>query len=188
MKHFIAIVMCVLFSGAIACAQPAPHDDGGGDRSGPPGRQGGDRPGRGSGMGGPGMGMPGMGGPGMGGPGMDGPGRGSDGMGPGGGPLRQFEMLRGYLDVVDRYAKVSSDPTTAGIAAVVAAAEVLKPRGPDATIEYFTKLLPDVKDASIVRAIRAQLAEQYRNAGQQDKALEQLKALMTGSPPESDKH
>ena len=123
----------------------------------------------------------------MGGPGMpmDGPGRGDGmgpgGMGPGGGPMRQFEMLRGYLDVVDRYSKISSDPTTAGIAAVVAAAEVLKPRGPEASIEFFNKLLPEVKNEAVSRAIRSQLAEQYKASGQADKSLDQLKTLITGT-------
>ena len=99
------------------------------------------------------------------------------------GAMRQFEILRGYLDVVDRYAKISTDPTTAGIAAVISAAEVLKPRGPDAAIEYFNKVLPEVKNESVARAIREQLAELYKAAGQQDKSLEQLHTLMSGAPP-----
>ena len=184
MKRFLAILMCVMFSGAIACAQPArrlmalvvegradPQDRGrlpvavvavapAWAGRGTNGRSRSRRNRR--------MGPGGMG-------------------GPGGGPMRQFEMLRGYLDVVDRYSKISSDPTTAGIAAVVAAAEVLKPRGPEAIADYFTKLLPDVKNEAVARAIRSQLAEQYKNSGQQDKSLEQLRVLITGNAPPSDK-
>jgi hypothetical protein len=190
MKQVLALLACLMLTSAIAYAQPGPQDGGGGP---PPQGQG-----RGEGRGGPRGGGPGGGGPGGGGPsmgnmpGMDGPGRGGpDGMGPGqggpGGPMRQFEIMRGYLEIVDRYSKISSDPTTAGIAAVVAAAEVLKPRGPDAAIEYFNKILPEVKNESIARAIRAQLAEQYKASGQQDKALEQLHTLITGSNAETDK-
>ena len=177
MKRFLAILICMTLGTAMAYAQPGPQDGGGP----PPGRQGGPR------GGGPGMGGPGMG------PGMDGPGGRPDGMGPGGpgqggpgamGPMRQFEIMRGYLEIVDRYSKISSDPTTAGIAAVVSAAEVLKPRGSDAAIEYFNKLLPEVKNESVARAIRAQLAELYKAAGQQDKSLEQLRTLITGSNEE----
>jgi thioredoxin-like negative regulator of GroEL len=131
--------------------------------------------------------MPSMGGPGRGGPDGGGPGGGLGGGGPMGGPMRQFEMMRSYLEVVDHYTKVSTDPTSAGIAAVIAAADVLKPRGADAAIQYFTKILPEVKDQSISRAIRAQLADLYKQSGQQDKALDQLHTLITGSTPEPTK-
>ena len=182
MKTFLTILICTLFTSAIALAQPGPNDGGGpggqGDRQGH-GQRGG-RGGGGPGGGGPGgSNMPGMPGMGDGGPdGGGGPGMG----GPGGlGPMRQFEMMRSYLEIVDRYSKISSDQTTAGIAAVVAAAEVLKPRGPEAAIDYFNKVLPEVKDPAVARAIRAQLAEQYKAAGQADKALDQLHELITGS-------
>jgi thioredoxin-like negative regulator of GroEL len=98
--------------------------------------------------------------------------------------MREVEMMRAYLDVVDRYAKVASDPATSGIAAVIAARDTLKPRGADAAIDYFTKLLPEVKNDSVARCIRAQLADLYKQAGQQDKALDQLHALIVDTPNE----
>ena len=172
MKAIVAMVLSLMLCGAYAYAQPAP--DGGGPGGGP----GGGRQGQGPGGGGPGGGGPGMGGPGRRGPdggGFDGPG--------GGGPpgMRQVEMLRSYLDVVDHFAKVYADPTTAGVAAVVEAADVLKPRGADATIDYFNKILPEVKDATVIRAIHAQLADLYKHTGQQDKALDELHSLITGT-------
>jgi len=42
--------------------------------------------------------------------------------------LRRFELMRGYLDAVDRYARLAHDPQMSGIAAVVQAADLLKPR------------------------------------------------------------
>jgi hypothetical protein len=96
--------------------------------------------------------------------------------------FRQLEMLRGYLDAVGGYARLARDADTAGIAAVVTAADMLRPRGIDAGIDYFTKLLPETKSPSIQRAIRMHLIELYRNAGQQDKALEQVKILITADP------
>jgi predicted negative regulator of RcsB-dependent stress response len=96
--------------------------------------------------------------------------------------MRHAEMLRGYLELVDRYSQMAQDPTKAGVAAVVTAGDILKAKGNDAAIEYFTKLLPDVKDPSIQRAIRIQLADLYKASGQADKALEQLKELMTAGP------
>jgi hypothetical protein len=189
MKAFWTFVICMLLA-ATTYAQPAPPPDGGapggpgGPGGGGPDRGQQDGPGpRGRGMmrGGDGPGGGGFGGPGM--PGGPGGGGFGAGMGPGAnGPMRQFEVMRGYLEVVDRYTKISNDPTSAGIAAVVAAADVLKPRGADAAIEYFTKLLPDVKDPAVARAIHSQLADLYKQSGQQDKALDQLKTLITGAP------
>ena len=100
-------------------------------------------------------------------------------------PMRQFDMMRGYIDLVDRFSRLSRDPSTAGVAAVISAADLLKPRGADAAIEYFNKMLPEVKNEAVQRAIRIQLVELYKNAGQQDKALEQLDVLIKGAPADS---
>jgi hypothetical protein len=109
-------------------------------------------------------------------------------VGPGGAGdprMQRFDLMRGYLDAVDRYARMAHNPNHAGIAAVVAAADILKPRGADPAIEYFTKLLPEVKSPAVQRAVRLQLVELYKQAGKQDEALEQLKLLMTAEaePP-----
>ena len=60
--------------------------------------------------------------------------------------------------------------------------EILKPKGADAAIAYFTKVLPQVKNEAVQRAIRVQLADLYKAAGQGDKALEQYEAMMTSAP------
>jgi hypothetical protein len=164
-------VLVALFIATSTFAQqgPPPAPEGGGDngeqRDGPPG---GDRPGprRGPGQDGP---------PGMGRPGMPPPPPMAD-------RIRHAEMLRGYLELVDRYGQMAQNPTSAGVAAVITAGDILKAKGNDAAIDYFTKLLPDVKDPSIQRAIRIQLADMYKAAGQADKALEQLRELMTAAP------
>jgi predicted negative regulator of RcsB-dependent stress response len=96
--------------------------------------------------------------------------------------MKQVEMLRGYLELVDRFSHLSNSSTNSGVAAVLTASDLLKVRGNDAAIEYFTKLLPEVKDPAVQRAIRLQLADLYTNAKQSDKALEQLKALMVAEP------
>jgi hypothetical protein len=118
-------------------------------------------------------------------PGMRG--RGADMMGAGSRDaidprFRQLEMLRGYLDAVGGYARLARDADTAGIAAVVTAADMLRPRGVDAGIDYFTKLLPETKSPAVGRAIRMHLIDLYKSAGQQDKALEQVKILITAEP------
>ena len=100
--------------------------------------------------------------------------------------MRQFEMVRGYLDAVQRYAQLARDPSMSGIAAVVSAADLLRPRGADAAIDFFTKLLPEVKSPGVQRAIRLQLVDLYKAAGKTDQALDELKTLMTAEPGAND--
>src|ERR1044072_4489424 len=46
--------------------------------------------------------------------------------------IRQsLDLFRGFFDIVDRYAHMVHDPNTAGVAAVISANEILKPRGPE---------------------------------------------------------
>jgi hypothetical protein len=181
-RKWLSAAMCLMLAGAsMAQAQDRPRPPGGGGGGGggdqrdggppppPPDGNGGGRPG---GPGGPG----GRGGPGMGRP--DGPGMGRpDGPGGQGG---QIGMMRGYLDLVESFSRLTKDASTAGVAAVIQANDMLKPRGQDAIISYFTKILPNVKDPAVQRAIRLELITAYKDAGQQEKAMEQLEALMTG--------
>ncbi|WP_428936876.1 tetratricopeptide repeat protein [Fontivita pretiosa] len=102
--------------------------------------------------------------------------------GAGGAEMMKLEMLRNYIDVVDRFARLARDPGAAGVAAVVSATDILRARGTDAAIEHFNKVLPDVKNGAVQRAIRIQLVDLYKQAGQADKALEQLDALMKDAP------
>ena len=94
----------------------------------------------------------------------------------------RFDMMRGYIDLVDRITRLSRDPTTAAVAAVISAADILKPRGADAGIEYFTKVLESARSDAVKRAIRIQLIELYKQSGQQDKAMEQLTELINAAP------
>jgi hypothetical protein len=141
----------------------------------------------------------GPGGPGGGGPGgprdregLDGapfmdsqrPGAGRDG---GGGPPRnplmmQVELMRNWLDLIDRYARLSRDPVSSGVAAVVSADDLMRGKPPEQAIEFFNKMLDEAKNETVKRAIRLQLAELYGKANQTDKALEQLRKLMTEVP------
>jgi hypothetical protein len=99
--------------------------------------------------------------------------------------LAEIHILKGWIDLVESYTKLAKDPVAAGVAAVVSANDMLKHKGNDAAIEYFSKLMPEVKNESVQRAIRLQLVELYGKAGQPDQALEQLKVLMIQAPKES---
>ena len=190
MKPFVTALLAstLIASFAMAQQQPPPSDGAPpppGERQGPPGGGGGGRGGpRGEGRG------PGMRGDGE-GPGMMGGGGMGMGMGMGGQMgtdprMLKFEMLRGYFDAVDRYARLARDPSMAGIASVVAAADLLRPRGADAAIAYFEKTLPEAKSPAVQRAIRLQLVDLYKAVGKQDQALDQLKTLMTAEPGPND--
>jgi hypothetical protein len=96
--------------------------------------------------------------------------------------MARLDMLRNYIDVVDRLARLSRDPVAAGVSAVVSVTDILRQRGPDAAIEYFTRTLPDVKNEAVERAIRIQLADLYKQTGQQENAIQQLDALIKGAP------
>jgi hypothetical protein len=94
----------------------------------------------------------------------------------------RIEHLRNYLGVIEAYSRLSRDANQAGIAAVVTAADMLRPRGADAGIEYFTKLLPEVKSPAVQRAIRLQLVDLYKATGKSEEALTQLREVMKGAP------
>ena len=94
-------------------------------------------------------------------------------------------VMQRYMELVNQYSKMSSDAQSSGVAAVIAASDILKPRGADAAIQWFNKVLPEVKNPAVRRAIRGQLADLYKQAGQADKALDELQALMTEASSEA---
>jgi hypothetical protein len=87
-------------------------------------------------------------------------------------------MFHEYMDVIGSFAQVAKDSSASGVAAVVYADDVLRTRPPQEAIDYYLKLLPEVKDPAVQRAIHLRLADHYRLSNQPDKALEQLKQLM----------
>ena len=93
-----------------------------------------------------------------------------------------ISTMEKYLYLVDHLTRMSENPTAAGVAAVLQASDLLKSR-PQEAIDYFTRLLPEVKNESVKRAIRIQLADLYKNSNQNDKALDQLRELMIAAPP-----
>jgi hypothetical protein len=105
--------------------------------------------------------------------------------GPGGGghhPLMfQVDLMRGWLDLIDRYTRLSRDPVAAGVAAVVSAEDLFQGKPPEEAIAFFNKMLEEAKNETVKRAIRMQLAELHGKANQTDKALEHLRVLMTAA-------
>lgn len=100
------------------------------------------------------------------------------------GEVLQTEFFRGYLDTVQRYSALSRDPADAAVAAVVTAADLLRQKGPQASIDYFEPILEELSRASdpasgaAEAAVRMQLAEAYHAAGQDADALNVLRTLI----------
>lgn len=117
-------------------------------------------------------------------PARPGPGPGGrDGAGRPGNPLMmQVELMRNWLDLIDRYARLSRDPVSSAVAAVVSADDLMRSKPPEEAIAFFNKMLDEAKNDTVKRAIRLQLAELYGKANQPDKALEHLRKLMTETP------
>jgi len=100
-----------------------------------------------------------------------------------------LDMLDRYLTLMEKFARLTEDPAASGSAAVLSAREILTADGDtNKAIDYFTQLLPEVKNESVQRTIHIELSELYKHTGQKDKALEQLRILMTSAPRESAAH
>ncbi len=97
-------------------------------------------------------------------------------------------LFRDYLDLIDEFAAVSKDQSSSGVAAVVYAEDVLKAKKPQDAIDWFNQILPEIKDPVVQRAVRLRLAELYRTTNQPDKALEQLRVLITAPSPTLPSH
>jgi hypothetical protein len=90
-----------------------------------------------------------------------------------------------YMDLIGSFAQIAKDRPASGVAAVVYADDILRTHPEQEAINYFLQVLPQVKDPAVRRAIQLRLADHYRLSNQPDKALEQLKQLMTAPPDTS---
>jgi hypothetical protein len=106
----------------------------------------------------------------------------SSGNDDGGAMAPDVEAYRAYLKLVEDTQRIAESPTASGVAAVFGAGEIVNARGTEETIQYFERLLPNVKDPAVARAIRLQLADAYKQARQPDRALEQFDRLITAQP------
>ncbi len=91
--------------------------------------------------------------------------------------------MRGYMELVDRYAKLAADPSESAISAILTAGDILRPRGPEAALGFFGKILETNTDPVIQRAIRLQMVDIYRQSNQPDKALVEIEKIIAISSP-----
>jgi hypothetical protein len=103
-----------------------------------------------------------------------------------GGPEMRLRVFGGFMDVIEQITRMARDPSAAGVAAALSAGDILRKQGSDKMVDYFTKVLPDVKNTAVKNAIRLQLVEAYKTGGQQDKALDLLRQVMTEAPAGSE--
>ena len=100
-------------------------------------------------------------------------------------PGAQIETMRGLVEVVERSSRIAKDPTDSGVTAVLVAGQLLKHRSHADAIDYWNKALAETRNDAVARAIRGQLVDLYKQTGQTDAALEQLRTLMTSAPSTS---
>jgi hypothetical protein len=91
-------------------------------------------------------------------------------------------LFKDYMDLIGQFARVVEDPANAGVAAVIYTDDILRTRPPREAIDYYQKLLPEVRDPAVRRAIHLRLAEHYRLGNQPDEALAELRQLITAPP------
>jgi hypothetical protein len=77
---------------------------------------------------------------------------------------------------VEHQAAISKDADAAGVQAAMEAKAALGPGQP--AIDFFNKALYDTKSRPVQRLIRLMLFHLYKDQGQNDKALDQLRMLM----------
>ena len=86
--------------------------------------------------------------------------------------------MHNLIVVIEDFARVSSNASTSGVAAVLAANDQFK-NNEDA-IAFYEKVLPQADDATVKRAIRIKLIELYKKSGDREKANANLEKLITG--------
>jgi preprotein translocase subunit SecA len=69
--------------------------------------------------------------------------------------------------------------------AVLSAKDTLKER-PSEAIDFFEKLLPDVKNEVVERAIRIQMVDLYKANNEPEKALDEMRQLILTTPAVAD--
>lgn len=94
------------------------------------------------------------------------------------------DLMERYLDLMQKFTRLAQDPAAAGIAGVFGSKDLLgSDTDPSKAIAFYTSVLPEVKNEAVQRAIRIELIDLYKKSGQRDKALEQLRILITTAPP-----
>lgn len=83
-----------------------------------------------------------------------------------------------YASFVEHNAEIAKDAEATGVEGVIYAAALLRDKEPQVQIDFFTKALHDSKLRPVQREIRFALFQIYRQQGQNDKALDQLRQLM----------
>jgi thioredoxin-like negative regulator of GroEL len=87
-----------------------------------------------------------------------------------------------YLDDVYKYTYMVKDPDQTAIAALLKMKEALLSQGgPQAAIDGLEKMLTQTQSGAVQRAIHLQLIELYETAGQNDKALDEMRGLVLGA-------
>jgi len=93
-------------------------------------------------------------------------------------PMQQIEMMSRMIGLVHELSKIAESPSASGVFAVFSLDDRIKEPADQA--KFLERVLPEVKDPAVQRAIRSKLADDYKKAGQNDKSLAEIERLITG--------
>lgn len=92
---------------------------------------------------------------------------------------RILSLLNGYLDILDRMGKVSGDPRSALMHATHSIKEVYEQNGRKGdAVPELRKILVGLEDPAARTAVHITIVDIYKELGQRDKALEELRVIV----------
>ena len=96
------------------------------------------------------------------------------------GPRAEIALMREAFAIMREFAEINRDPQAVAVIAVSTIDDYIK--DPEQAVEMLTDLLPEVEDPVVQRTIRFKLAEYCAALGEQDDAIEHLRALIINRP------
>jgi predicted negative regulator of RcsB-dependent stress response len=95
-------------------------------------------------------------------------------------PSKILNTVQAYLSMLDRMEKIASDPRSALMLAQNSIKEVYERKGQKAeAVGELRKLLDGLEDVGVRTAIRFAIADIYKETGQNDRALEELRMIVS---------
>lgn len=91
----------------------------------------------------------------------------------------ELDAITRVMDIIDQVTATASDPDAAAVSAVLSVEELAESDAEQA--EMLSGMLDDARSGTVERAIRMRLIDVYRHSDQPEKALEQVRLLVTGA-------
>jgi hypothetical protein len=96
------------------------------------------------------------------------------------GTRAEIALMREAFSIMREFAEINRDPQAVAVIAVSTIGDYVEE--PQEAVEMLSDLLPEVEDPVVQRTIRFKLAELHAAMGDQDEAIEHLRALILNRP------